>query len=49
MAYSLADFAADCRAALKTDSGPAGREVVRQHLTRVLKDEAFIADAYEPP
>ena len=43
MAYSLEDFAADCRAALQSDSGPGGRDSVRQHLQRALRDESFIA------
>ena len=43
MAYSLEDFAADCRAALQSDSGPGGRDSVRQHLQRALRDESFIS------
>ena len=43
MAYSLEDFAADCRAALQSDSGPGGRDSVRQHLQHALRDEKFIA------
>ena len=43
MAYSLEDFAADCRAALQSDSGPGGHDSVRQHLQRALRDDSFIA------
>jgi len=42
MAYSLEDFTADCRKALQSDDGPGGREMVRQHLKRVLRDETFL-------
>ena len=42
MAYSLEDFAADCREALQSDDGPGGRESVRGHLQRALRDETFI-------
>ena len=42
MAYSLEDFAADCRKALQSDDGPGGRETVRQHLQRALRDETFL-------
>ena len=48
MPYTLAEFAADCRAALVNDAGPDGREAVRQYLIRALKDDAFIAE-YLPP
>ena len=43
MAYDLDQFIADCRAALKHDSGPAGREIVRQSLERLLREREFIA------
>ena len=43
MSYDLDAFVADCRASLAKDSGPAGREQVRQNLERLLKDEGFIA------
>ncbi|MCZ6647241.1 MAG: hypothetical protein O7B79_13505 [SAR324 cluster bacterium] len=48
MPYSLAEFAADCRAALENDAGPAGREAVRQHVMRALKDESFVAEHIPP-
>jgi predicted metal-dependent enzyme (double-stranded beta helix superfamily) len=43
MAYDLSRFIDDCRAALKRDPGPAGREKIRVLLERLLRDEAFIA------
>jgi len=43
MAYGLDQFIADCRATLKRDPGPAGRETVRQLLERLLRDRDFIA------
>lgn len=43
MPYDLKHFIDDCRAALKRDPGPAGREKVRVLLERLLKDRDFIA------
>jgi len=43
MSYDLDTFVADCRASLAEDSGPAGRDHVRQNLERLLKDEGFTA------
>ena len=48
MPYTLSQFSADCRAALQADPGPGGREAVRKHLMRALKDDAFVAE-YIPP
>ncbi len=42
MSYDLDQFIADCRAALKRDSGPGGRETVRAKLEELLRNEAFI-------
>lgn len=44
MSYTLEQFAADCRQALKSDSGPAGIEKVRKHVEKALKDEALVAE-----
>jgi len=44
MPYTLDQFAADCREALKADSGPAGQEQVRQIVQKALKDKDFVAD-----
>jgi predicted metal-dependent enzyme (double-stranded beta helix superfamily) len=43
MPYTLEQFAADCRAALKKDPGPAGRERVRQFTERACADADFVA------
>jgi hypothetical protein len=43
MAYDLDQFIADCRAILKRDPGPRGREDVRQHLERLLGNTEFVA------
>ena len=43
MSYTLDEFAADCRDALKADSGPAGQEQVRQCVQKALKDKEFVA------
>ncbi len=48
MTYTLEDFAADIRAALQADAGPAGRETVRKLLQRALKDAAFVAEHVPP-
>jgi len=43
MPYDLSRFIDDCRATLKRDPGPAGREKIRALLERLLQDEDFIA------
>jgi hypothetical protein len=43
MAYELEQFIADCRAILQRDSGPPGREDVRQHLEKLLANTDFVA------
>jgi predicted metal-dependent enzyme (double-stranded beta helix superfamily) len=43
MPYDLKRFIQDCRAALKRDAGPAGREAVRTLLERLLEERDFIA------
>ena len=41
MGYTLEKLAADCHAAFAADSGPAGREVMREHLERGMKEADF--------
>jgi len=48
MAYTLDQFAADCRAALLKDPGPAGRELVRQYTERACSDSEFVAKYLGP-
>src|SRR5580700_5203978 len=43
MAYSLEQFTADCKAALQADPGAAGREKVRDLVSRALKSPDFVA------
>ena len=43
MSYDLKRFIEDCRAALKRDPGPAGREKVRTLLEQLLRDKDFLA------
>ena len=43
MAYTLDEFAADCRRALASDPGPEGRAAVRALLERALADPEFLA------
>jgi hypothetical protein len=42
MAYELEQFIADCRASLKRDPGPAGREQVRVNLEKLLHNKDFV-------
>lgn len=42
MSYDLEQFTADCRAILRRDPGPGGREQVRQGLERLLHNEEFV-------
>ena len=44
MSYTLEQLAADCHDALAADAGPGGREQLRRHLERALKDPAFVDD-----
>ena len=48
MAYTLDQFAAECRAILKSDDGPEGLAQVRACLERALRDEAFVATHLGP-
>ena len=43
MAYTLDQFAADCRAALLKDAGRAGRERVRRFTEKACADRDFVA------
>lgn len=43
MTMTLDDFAAKCRAALKADPGPKGREKIRDLVRDALHDPGFIA------
>lgn len=42
MTYTLDQFAADCRRALKADPGAGGREQVRQMLEKLLLEDDFV-------
>lgn len=44
MAYNLEQFIADCRATLKRDPGPSGREAVRSKLETLLQQKDFIEE-----
>ena len=48
MGYTLAEFSADCRAALLKDPGPAGRELVRQYTAKASSDPDFVAKHLGP-
>ena len=42
MSYDLDQFVSDCRAILKRDGGPKGREEVRLRLERLLSNRDFV-------
>jgi hypothetical protein len=48
MAYTLEQFAADCRAALKKNPGPAGRDQVRKCVEKACSDADFVAKYFGP-
>ena len=48
MAYTLANFCEDARAALTEDTGPSGRDKLARHLEKLLADKDFVA-AYLGP
>jgi predicted metal-dependent enzyme (double-stranded beta helix superfamily) len=48
MAYTLEQFAADSRAALLKDPGPAGRELVRRYTEKACADPDFVAKYFPP-
>jgi hypothetical protein len=48
MPYTLEQYAADCRAALLKDPGPAGREIVRRYTERASTDPEFVARYFGP-
>ncbi len=42
MSYTLDQFASDCREAIETTPGKAGREQIVEHVKTALKDATFI-------
>jgi predicted metal-dependent enzyme (double-stranded beta helix superfamily) len=44
MSYDLDQFVSDCRAILKRDGGPKGREEVRLRLERLLSNRDFVEE-----
>ncbi len=48
MSYTLEQLAADCRAALKADPGPEGREAVRRCVARACTDDEFVSTHLGP-
>lgn len=43
MSYTLDQLASDIHSTLKADSGPGGINTVCSHVSRALKDDAFVA------
>jgi hypothetical protein len=48
MSYTLDAFCRDCRRALTSDAGRAGREQVRKLLEKLLADRDFVAQYVTP-
>ena len=48
MAYTLDQFAKDCRAALLKDPGSAGRELCRKYTEKACSDADFVARHFPP-
>ncbi|CAN5759016.1 hypothetical protein BH11PSE3_BH11PSE3_01730 [soil metagenome] len=48
MTYTLDAFIIEAQAALKTDTGPGGRETVRMLLEKLLANQAFVEEAVGP-
>ena len=48
MAYTLDQFAKECRTALLRDPGPAGRELVRQYTKMACSDPEFVSQYLGP-
>lgn len=48
MSYTLEQFAADCREALKKDPGPGGVEIARQCVAKACSDPEFVAKHLGP-
>ena len=46
MAHSIEQFAQSCKSILKAEAGPAGRKKICALLQDVLKDESFVASAF---
>ena len=44
MPYTLSQLAADIRGTLEANPGHDGRDKLRAHVSRALKDEAFVAE-----
>ena len=49
MAYTLDEFATDCRRIVKADPGPSGREAVRKKLEDLLIDDFVAAHCGRTP
>ena len=48
MAYTLEQLSADCHAAMQEDSGVAGREKIRQYVSKACLDDDFVAKYLGP-
>jgi hypothetical protein len=44
MAYELEEFCNDCREAIQSDPGDGGREVIRDKLAELVKNQDFVAE-----
>ena len=48
MSYGLEKFCANCRDTLVADNGPAGREVIVDHLEKLLANGKFVEEQMGP-
>ena len=46
MVYTLARLCVDARAAMDVDSGPTGRDVLRQCIERACADDGFVEEVF---
>jgi predicted metal-dependent enzyme (double-stranded beta helix superfamily) len=46
--YGLDEFCRDCREAIKKDPGDGGREIIREKLAQLIKNEKFVAEHLGP-
>ena len=49
MAYTLEELSADCHAAMAENSGPDGRNKIRDYISKACADDNFVATHFENP
>ena len=46
--YGLDDFCRDCREAIRKDPGDGGREIIRDRMAVLIRNEDFVAEHFGP-